>query len=279
MQKLLPLAALLIAALIVGGCGSSPPRAPAPPATTLPSTIPQSSRTPEGPDNPSAAKPAAAPVSLPRVTLGEKHISVRGLHLIEGFEGFGSCPYWDPYGRVWTRGYGETEGISGNSPCISRAQGENNLRYLVEARYEWALRQLGVPLNQNQWDALCSFVWNLGAGIFQGTTVGADLRARQFYAASRIMLAYDHAGGQVLEGLRIRREAEVALFLTPEPKPVCNAACQLRPLYVRRAELRGALTKYRCRVIHGPRADPRCPRWAREGQIVNRRIHELLGGR
>lgn len=140
-------------------------------------------------------------------------ISDRGLALIEEFEGFSSAPYWDPFGRVWTRGYGETEGITGSSPHISRRQGQANLRQLVEERYEWAIRQLGVGLfNQNQWDALCSFVWNLGAGIFTGELRRA-LQAKRWQEAGNLMLHYDHAGGQVLAGLQRRRRVEVELFL------------------------------------------------------------------
>src|ERR1019366_8176203 len=55
-------------------------------------------------------------------------ISNKGINLIANFEGFSSCPYWDSYGSVWTRGYGEAGGrISGNSPCITRQQGQVNL--------------------------------------------------------------------------------------------------------------------------------------------------------
>ncbi len=144
------------------------------------------------------------------------HISTAGLRLIENFEGWSSVPYWDSYGRVWTRGYGETEGIGPHSPWLTRAQGEANLQRLVETRYEYAIRNLSVALNQNQWDALCSFVWNLGAGIFQGS-LGALLQAKDFQGFADAMLAYDHAGGVVLQGLRTRREQERALFLRPGP--------------------------------------------------------------
>lgn len=140
------------------------------------------------------------------------HISDRGLGLIASFEGFSSSSYWDPYGRVWTRGFGETEGIGPNSPHLSRAEGEANLKRLVEDRYEWAIRGLGVELSQDQWDALCSFVWNLGAGIFTGS-LRAALQGRRWREAADLMLQYDHAGGQVLPGLQSRRRQEVALFL------------------------------------------------------------------
>jgi lysozyme len=146
------------------------------------------------------------------------HISKAGLRLIEGFEGFSSKPYWDPFGSVWTRGFGETEGIHSGSPWISRAQGEANLKRLVEQRYEPAIRALRLPFNQNQWDALCSFVWNLGSGIFTGS-LRQTLEARQWRAAAMIMEQYDHAGGQVLSGLQRRRREEMALFLKPVPAP------------------------------------------------------------
>lgn len=225
---------------------------------------------------------ATPPVSLRLGQLAPRiHISNSGLNLIEGFEGFSSCPYWDPFGRVWTRGFGETD-FGGNfgGRCITRSQGQTNLRNKVESEYQWAVRALGVKFNQNQVDALDSFIWNLGAGIFQGT-LRYDLQHRQFYAATRVMLQYDHAGGQVLEGLRIRREKEVALFLKPVPHRVTHQQIEVRErreLVVAkryRAELRVLLTKHRCRVVHGPRAYRACPTWGHEGRIVNQRIRAL----
>jgi lysozyme len=142
------------------------------------------------------------------------HISNAGLRLIESFEGFSSIPYWDPYGHLWTRGFGETEGIGAASPMITREQGQVNLKRLVETRYEPAIRALGVDLNQNQWDALCSLVWNLGPGILRGQ-LGTMLRHREYGAFAKAMLAYDHAGGVVLGGLQRRRQDESALFSRP----------------------------------------------------------------
>lgn len=147
------------------------------------------------------------------------HISEAGLLLIERFEGFSGRPYWDSLGGVWTRGFGETEGIHRGSPTITVAQGTANLRARIERYYEPSIRALGVPLNQDQWDALCSFTWNLGAGIFAGTDIGRHLRARAWLAAANSMLEYDHAGGNVIEGLKIRREAERRVFLSAVVKP------------------------------------------------------------
>jgi GH24 family phage-related lysozyme (muramidase) len=144
------------------------------------------------------------------------HISANGLRLIESFEGFSSAPYWDPYGHVWTRGYGETEGIGQHSRRISRGEAQARLQRLIEDRYEPAIRALGTIDSQNRWDALCSFVWNLGAGIFTGE-LRAALTEQRWQAAADQMLLYDHAGGIVLAGLKRRREEEVALFMRADP--------------------------------------------------------------
>jgi GH24 family phage-related lysozyme (muramidase) len=176
------------------------------------------------------------------------HISNAGLALIEEFEGFSHAPYWDPYGNVWTRGYGETEGISRRSPWIRQSTAQNNLRRLIEQRYEWAIRALQVPLNQNQWDALCSFVWNLGAGIFTGELRAALLR-RDWRAVANQMLAYDHAGGQVLEGLQHRRQVEAELFLRPEAAYIPADEQRWEHEYDQLQHRRGAWPAMRRRVL------------------------------
>ena len=148
-------------------------------------------------------------------------ISDNGVRFIAGFEGFSSTPYWDSYGRVWTRGFGETEGISQHSPAISREQGERRLRALIEQRYQWAVNELH-PSTQNAYDALCSFAWNLGAGIFRGSLRDALMR-HDYNRAGSIMLQYDHAGGVRLAGLTRRRQAEVDLLRrggAPPARPV-----------------------------------------------------------
>lgn len=233
---------------------------------------------------PEGYAPSKPPASLHLGTSAPRiRISNSGLSLIEGFEGFSSCPYWDPFGRVWTRGFGETD-FGGNfgGRCITHTQGQNNLRGKVESEYQWAVRALGVNFNQNQIDALDSFIWNLGAGIFQGT-LRYDLQHRLFFAASRVMLQYDHAGGQVLEGLRIRRVREVTLFLKPVPHPLTHQQVvtkerhELREDKRHRQEIRVLLTKHRCRTVHGPLAYKSCPTWGHEGRVANARIRMLEG--
>jgi lysozyme len=138
------------------------------------------------------------------------HISDNGVNFIASFEGFSSSVYWDSYGKVYTRGFGETEGITRNSPSISREYGMRHLRHLIQTRYEWAVNELH-PSTQNAYDALCSFAYNLGAGIFKGNLRDALVR-HDYNRAGEIMLQYDHAGGVRLAGLTRRRRAEVELL-------------------------------------------------------------------
>jgi lysozyme len=148
------------------------------------------------------------------------HISSAGLALIKEFEGFRSHPYWDPNGRVWTVGYGETHGVTAHAPILSEHEASALLERRIRRDFEPYVRAVGVPLNQHQFDALCSFVYNLGPLYLQrGHTMGDDLRGRHYHAAADAFLLYDTSGGQVLEGLKRRREMERSLFLKVPPHP------------------------------------------------------------
>lgn len=151
--------------------------------------------------------------------VGAQQIDKAGLLLIENFEGYLEHAYWDAYGHVWTVGYGETQGVGPNS-TMTRAQAEADLRGRLANGYEPAVRSLGVPLNQNQFDALCSFVWNLGPGSMDSSwTIGRLLRAHNYLGAADSMMTYVYSGGQRLQGLVNRREQERALFLKPVSSP------------------------------------------------------------
>src|SRR5437763_16484311 len=110
--------AVLIAAIGVAGCGKAEPKEP--PHT--PSAVPmESARLPNG-----YSRALPPPPGRRLFSFEPKHISEHGLRLIENFEEVRKstyCPYWDAYGHVWTRGFGETD-WSGNfgGRCISNAQ-------------------------------------------------------------------------------------------------------------------------------------------------------------
>ena len=145
---------------------------------------------------------------------GPRVISATGLKMIEDFEGFSATQYNDGTGTM-TIGFGTTSAdVSPLPGRLTRSQAEQLLRTKLNAKYAPAVRALGVPLTQNQFDALCSFVYNLGPGVIDyGSHMGNLLRAKRFREAADLMLQFDHAGGQVMLGLQRRRAAERALFL------------------------------------------------------------------
>jgi lysozyme len=142
-------------------------------------------------------------------------LSGRGAELIAGFEGFSSTPYRDAVG-VWTIGFGSTKGVTSRSKPVTREQALERMRREIAQTYGAAIDRLGLPLNQNQYDALVSFVYNVGpGGVAATTTIGKRLRDRDWQGAADALLAWNKAGGRVLLGLTRRRQAERALFLEP----------------------------------------------------------------
>lgn len=150
-------------------------------------------------------------------------LSDAGAHLIESFEGFSAKPYRDAVG-VWTIGFGSTAGVGPNTPHVTREQAEERLKREVDEQYGAAVNALRLPLNQSQFDALVSFVYNVGpGGIGANTGVGRALRRHDWQAAANALLAWDKAGGRTLLGLTRRRQAERALFLrTPKVDPLAG---------------------------------------------------------
>jgi lysozyme len=79
------------------------------------------------------------------------------------------------------------------------------------------------PINQNQFDALVSFVYNVGAGNFAKSTLLKKLNKADYQGAGDEFLRWNRGGGKVLNGLIRRRDAERSLFLTPiEPRAILN---------------------------------------------------------
>ena len=148
-------------------------------------------------------------------------LSDRGATLIANFEGFRSHPYRDAVG-VPTIGYGSTRGVTMSSPPVTRAQALARLKREANATYGAAVDRLNrehkLGLNQNQFDALTSFTYNVGpGGIGPDTGIGRALRRKQWRVAADELLEWNRAGGRVLEGLTRRRREERKLFLTPPP--------------------------------------------------------------
>lgn len=150
-------------------------------------------------------------------------VSAHGVAFIAGFEGYEGHVYNDGTG-VMTVGYGHVENVPGNGWWVA-GQKQHNFLSQPEAmrllkddlnkHYVPYVKALFLPLSQNAFDGWVSFVYNVGpGGISNNSEVGRLLKGYHFAAATNAMLQWDHAGGQVLEGLRRRREAERHLILS-----------------------------------------------------------------
>jgi lysozyme len=140
-----------------------------------------------------------------------------GLRIIKHFEGFHSKPYLCPAG-VPTIGFGSTRGLNGkrirtNSAHITEEEGEELLQRDVQSAASAVKRLIQIELNENELSALCSFVYNLGSGRLQSSTLRAKLNRGDYEGAALEFPKWRRAGGKILRGLVLRREMEVKLFL------------------------------------------------------------------
>ena len=137
-------------------------------------------------------------------------ISKEGIALIKKFEGIELQAYQDSVG-VWTIGYGHTKGVK-EGDNISLKQAEAMLEEeLVE--YEGYINDMvKVRLDQNQFDALVAWVYNLGPSNLKSSTMLKVLNEEEWEEVPRQMKRWNKAGGEVLRGLVRRREAEAMLF-------------------------------------------------------------------
>lgn len=142
------------------------------------------------------------------------HISPRGLALIREFEGFSAEPYLCSGGKM-TIGYGHVL-TADESAMLEKITKEHAEALLIQdvAIAEHAVRRLvKTTLAQNQFDALVSFVYNVGAGAFEKSTLLRLVNARDFNAAANQLTRWVYASGKKLNGLMRRRMAEKAMFL------------------------------------------------------------------
>lgn len=133
-----------------------------------------------------------------------------GVELIRHFEGCRFDAYLCPAG-VWTIGYGHTADVK-EGDSIDQEAAEAFLIEDLETFEQAVTRLVEVPLTQQQFDALVSWTFNLGAGNLAESTLLKKLNNYQYAEVPEQMMRWVRAGGQVLEGLVRRRAAEAALF-------------------------------------------------------------------
>jgi lysozyme len=160
-------------------------------------------------------------------------LSQTGLDLIKRHEGFRSFAYDDfapsrparmPIRGTLTIGYGETQGVSIGDTITEDAAAEQLMRRL-RRDFEPAVRRLvTVNLEQHQYDALVSFVYNVGEGNLAGSTLLRRLNAGNYHDVPAQLMRWTKSKGVELRGLvrRRRDEAEMwrGLVHAPADEPV-----------------------------------------------------------
>lgn len=139
-----------------------------------------------------------------------RRIGVAGLALVKEFEGCKLVAYKCPAG-VWTIGYGSTGSHVRPGMKISAARAEELLREDLE-RFELAVAKAAPTANDNQFDALVSFAFNLGEEALRTSTLLRKHKAGDFAGAAAQFHRWNKAGGRVLAGLVRRRAAEAKLY-------------------------------------------------------------------
>ncbi len=147
-----------------------------------------------------------------------KTISQSGLDLIKQFEGLRLSPYLDVAG-VPTIGYGSTYCICGdkitlNSKPITQEIAEFTLKINSKIYQDAVNKFVTVEINQNQFDALVSFCYNLGVKNLQNSTLVKKINAGDIQGAGLEFGKWVYAGGKIVPGLVNRRNKEKMLFLS-----------------------------------------------------------------
>jgi len=147
------------------------------------------------------------------------NIGKLGLALIKSFEKLRLKAYLPTPNDVPTIGWGHTS-TARMGQAISKRRAEALL--LLDLRWVEAvlMRSVRVPLNQNQYDALCSFVFNIGGTNFRSSTLLKKLNSGDYLGAANELPRWNKQKRKVLRGLTRRRSEERALFLKTLPVAV-----------------------------------------------------------
>lgn len=137
-----------------------------------------------------------------------------GLKLTESFESCRLTPYQDVAG-VWTDGWGNTHGVVPGFDITQEKADADLLRNLGDA-VACVNAHVEVPIDQQQFDALVDFTFNVGGRAFVKSTMLKYLNQGYFARAALEFEEWDMAGGKHVAGLLRRRRAEEALFTHQE---------------------------------------------------------------
>lgn len=138
--------------------------------------------------------------------------SESGFELIKRFEGFKPETYED-VGGLDTIGYGHLVLAGESFGRITEKEAEDILAKDVMKAENCIDQHVGVDLAQNEFDALVSFIFNVGCANFTRSTMLKMINSDNFKEAADEFPKWNRAAGRIVKGLVNRRAAERKLFL------------------------------------------------------------------
>lgn len=144
-------------------------------------------------------------------------ISEEGIQLVCQFEGFKEHPYLDS-GGVPTIGFGtilydDNTRVSLTDPPITESRAAELLEHNMKQKCDVINKLVTVSITQNQFDALCSFTYNLGSHALATSTLLHKLNNNDVQGAADEFMRWVHNNGKIEVGLINRRKDERNLFL------------------------------------------------------------------
>jgi lysozyme len=154
---------------------------------------------------------ASKSIKAPTIT-DDGRMHIKNVEMIKESEGLRMKAYLPTPNDVWTIGYGHTKTAKPGMTITTKEA--TRLLYQDLAWVEDVVNDaVKVPLTQNQYDALCSFVYNVGGGAFRKSTLLRLLNKGDYKGAADQFLRWNKQKGKVLRGLTRRRGEERSLFL------------------------------------------------------------------
>lgn len=158
------------------------------------------------------------------IAAGVSVASVALMAFVSGWEGDERTAYADKLAyNVPTVCNGHTGPEVKVGDVWTKAQCDAILVKNLESHGLGLLNCVKVPLNQNQFDALSSWTFNVGVGAACGSTLVKMLNQGQYTQACQQLLKWNRSGGREVRGLTNRRTAEMNLCLKPMPVPAEKA--------------------------------------------------------
>ena len=136
--------------------------------------------------------------------------SAEGVALIKKFEGCKLQSYLCS-ADVWTLGFGHTRGVKDGDSCTQEQAEQTLVDDLFEFE-KYVHKHVNVALDQNQFDALVAWTFNLGPTNLRESTLLKRVNEERFSDVPTEIRRWNRAGGEVVQGLVRRRAAEALLW-------------------------------------------------------------------